>query len=168
MILPFPEKFDENEWMLIVTIIGGVLLYKFLPKRFPHSMAFLIMVFSSFYSRTVDHVLASPFLDFYDVMDNPKYEFFGVFTYFMYAPFAYIFIYFFDKYNLKGMKAALYILGFSLFGTGFEWISTKLHIFTLKEWKTAYSFTVYLFVQYCTVLFFLYLKRIYRLPKTSE
>jgi hypothetical protein len=164
MILPFPEKFDENEWLIIATMVGGLLLYKLLPKRFPPSLAFLVMVFSSFFSRTVDHILASPFLDFYDVMDSPKYEFFGVFTYFMYAPFAYLFVYLYDKYKVHGMYATFYILGFSLVGIGFEWITTKLHIFNLKAWKLSYSYTVYLFAQYCTLLFFLYLKKIYRLP----
>ncbi|WP_442596565.1 hypothetical protein [Neobacillus sp. D3-1R] len=167
-ILPLPEKFDENEWMLIGTLIFGVLLYLFLPKRFPHSLSFLVMIFSSFYSRTFDHILASPFMDLYDVMDSPKYEFFGVLTYFMYAPFAYLFIYIYDRLNINGIYTALYILGFSLFGVGFEWIAYKLHIFTYKKWNLYYSFTVYLLVQYCTILFFQYVKKKYPLPNSSE
>lgn len=161
MILPMPEKFDVNEWFLIGILLGGIFL-RFLPKRFPTSMTILIMIFSSFYARTFDNILAAPFLDLYDIMDSDKYEFFGVFTYFMYAPFAYIFIYFYDKFNIKGRNIALYIFGSSLFGIGFEWIATQSNIFTYKDWKLAYSFTVYLLVQYTTILFFHYLKKVYK------
>jgi hypothetical protein len=161
MILPLPEKFDENEWLIIATLVGGIFLYKLLPKRFPTSMTLLIVLFSSFYARTLDHILASPLMDFYDVMDSPAYELFGVFSYFMYSPFAYLFIYLYDKFNIQGMKTALYVFGFSVVGIGYEWIAVKLGVFTYKEWEFAYSFTVYLFVQYTTILFFEYIKRNY-------
>jgi hypothetical protein len=162
VILPLPKKFDENEWMIIGILLAGLVLYKLLPKRFPLSLSLLLMVFASFYARTFDHILASPFLDFYDVMDSPKYELFGVFTYFMYAPFSYLFIYIYDRYQLQGMKVAIYIVVCSALGAGFEWITSKVHIFTYKEWKSVYSFTVYLLVQYTTILFFNYLKRVYQ------
>lgn len=164
MILPFPEKFDENEWLLIGILIGGIFL-SFLPKRFPTSMTILLMIFSSFYARTFDNILAAPSLDLYDIMDSGKYEFFGVFTYFMYAPFAYIYLYIYDKLDIKGFNTALYIVGCSLFGIGFEWLATKFNIFTYKGWKLAYSFTVYLFVQYTTILFFNYIKKVYNYRK---
>lgn len=160
-MLPFPERFDENEWFLIVILAGSVLLL-FLPKRFPTSMSILLMLFSSFYARTFDNILAAPFFDFYDIMDSDKFELFGVFTYFMYAPFAYLFLYFYDRFNIKGGNIALYILGSSLFGIGFEWITTKFNIITYKDWNLAYSFTVYLFVQYTTILFFHYVKKLYK------
>ncbi|MCA1032030.1 hypothetical protein LCL95_13425 [Bacillus timonensis] len=156
-MLPLPEKFDANEWMVISILVGSLLLFR-LPKRFPTSMVLVIIFFTSFTSRAVDHILASPSLDFYDIMDSGKFELFGIFTYFLYAPFGYLFIYFYDKYQLYGLKTVGYILGGSLFALGFEWVASKAHIFTYHDWEIAYSLTVYLVIQSVTLLFFNYLK----------
>ncbi|MDZ5471449.1 hypothetical protein SM124_06780 [Bacillus sp. 31A1R] len=163
MILPLPEKFDENEWLVIGVLMSGIVIYKLLPKRFPISLSILIMIFSATYARAFDHILASPLLDFYDVMDSPKFELFGVFTYIMYAPFGYLFVYIYDKFKIEDKYIVLYIFIWSFFGIGFEWLSSKCNIFTYKHWNLAYSFTIYLFVQYHTIVFFRYLKKKYKI-----
>lgn len=161
-MLPLPEKFDANEWAIIAVFIGSFLLL-LLPKRFPVSMSFLLMIFSSFTARTLDHILAAPMLDLYDVMDTEKYELFGVLTYFLYAPFAYLFVYFHDALKIKHLRTVGYIFIWSLMALGVEWIATKMNVFTYKQWHLGYSFPVYLLIQYLTILFFRYLKKVYHL-----
>lgn len=159
-MLPLPNEHDANEWLLLAIFAGSLLLVR-LPKRFPTSMTFLIMLFGSFFARVLDHLFAAPPLDLYDVMDQGAYELYDVFTYFMFAPFAYLFVYLYDRWRIQHLSAIGYILAWSLLGTGVEWIASLFGIYTYKEWKIAYSFPVYLIVQFSTLLFFHYVRRLY-------
>ncbi|OZM58157.1 hypothetical protein CIB95_00845 [Lottiidibacillus patelloidae] len=153
--LPLPQQFDQNEWFIIISIILSYTFIYFLPHRFPTSISILVMFFSVFVARVVDELLAGPKVDFYDVIDSGKYELFDIISYMMYAPFAYLLVYFFDKFQLRGLLLFFYIVAFSLFGWGFEWISEHFHLFTYNEWKFSYSLAVYLIIQPITLLFFI-------------
>jgi hypothetical protein len=160
--LPLPQQFDENEWFIIVSIVTSFAFIYFLPRRFPTSISILTLSFSIFIARVTDELLAGPKVDFYDVIDSGKYELFDIISYAMYAPFAYVFVYIFDRYNLKGMKLFFYIVGFSLIGWGVEWVSAYFHVFTYKEWKFSYSLAVYLIIQPITLLFFILIKNAHK------
>ncbi|TVY03951.1 hypothetical protein [Paenibacillus cremeus] len=163
MLIPLPTKFDQNELLVIGFLIILILLLWLLPKRFPTSVTILILSFSIGISRIVDHSLAGPQIDFYDVMDTGDYELFDFFCYILYAPFAYVFVYLYDKWNIRGMYILLYITACSFVGIVFEWFTTTpyIHFFIYKQWSILYSFPIYLFIQSCTLLFYHVLKRIY-------
>ena len=77
----------------------------------------------------------------------------------MFAPPAYLFVYLYDRWEVRGLKIPLYILGWSTVATCVEWIMALGHVFTYKEWHISYSFVVYLFVQPLTLLVFEYVRR---------
>lgn len=64
-------------------------------------MIILIVLFSATIARIADHVLAGPPLDLYDLMDSGKFEMFDIFSYLLYGPFAYIYLYIYEKFKIK-------------------------------------------------------------------
>lgn len=161
--MKLPQNFDQNEWFLIVWLIISFAVVFLLPKRFPLSITILIMLLSSTVARLSDHLLSSPNLDLYDVMDAPTYEIFDLLSYVLYPPFAYLFVYIFDKLNIRGFWIVTYIVIGSLGGIMYEWLSAYFNVFNYKGWHLRYSFSVYLISQTFTLLFFRYIKRTHEL-----
>ena len=160
-MMPLPQKFDENEWFLLICIILAYTIVFILPKRFPFGITILLMLYGSIVARLSDHFLASPKLDLYNLMDTPKYDFFDLITYLLYAPFSYLFIYYYEKRSVKGFGLVLYLLICTSVGTLFEWVNKEFHVFTYKGWHIAYSFTIYLGTQCLTILFYHFVKHAY-------
>jgi hypothetical protein len=160
-MMPLPQKFDQNEWFLLIGIILSYTIIFLLPKRFPLSLSVLMMLFGATVARLSDHLLASPRLDLYNLMDTRKFDLFDLITYFYYAPFSYLFVYVYSRLQIKGFWVLGYIIIWSLVGTIFEWINKEFHVFSFHGWKLPYSFTVYLITQCLTLLLYQYIKRIY-------
>lgn len=168
-ILPLPKKFDQNEWFIILHIVALVFLLYKLPKRFPPSITILLLMFTMTVARVVDHLIAGPHIDLYDIMDSGDFELFDLLCYLPYAPFGYVFIYLYDKFQLKGIGLILYIVLFSVGSIGFEWVTGSSYISYLKysSWKPIYSVPIYLIVQPCTILFFHLTKSIHEKSLTA-
>ncbi|MET3698507.1 hypothetical protein SAMN05877753_109147 [Bacillus oleivorans] len=160
MILP--KNFDQNEWFVLIFLTVVIVIICFLPKRFPRSITILILVYTATVGRITDRTLAAPWADFYDIMDTGKYDLFDLLTYILYALFGYILIYLFDMLNVKGLWILVYIVLWSLASVGLEWMSSQFEVVKYKEWVPYLSFSYYLAVQALTLLFFKYLKRVYR------
>ncbi len=160
-----PQRFDENEWFVIIVTLLSYSVLLLIPKHLPKSIMIMVMLFSSTVARLFDHLLSSPKLNLYDLMDAPKYEVFDLLTYLLYPPFAYVFIYLFNKLKIRGFWIVLYILLWSIVGTMFEWLTVIFGIFNYNNWKLSYSFTVYLIVQSLTLLFFQYLIHVHALDR---
>jgi hypothetical protein len=161
--MPLPQEFDQNEWFLIIALIISFTLILFLPRRFPLSITILIMLFSITVARLSDHLLAGPNIDLYNLMDTGKYDLFDLFLYFLYAPFGYLFVYLYEKLNIKGFWILLYIIICSIAGTMIEGLCVLFDVFNYKGWKLSYSFCFYLAVQALTLLFYHYIKRSHHL-----
>ncbi|WP_223593924.1 hypothetical protein [Neobacillus bataviensis] len=158
-MLPLPEKFDENEWFLLLCVGLSYLVVFLLPRRFPRSLSVLFLLTGTTIARLSDHLLASPKLDLYNIMDTPNYDLFDLITYFLYAPFSYLFLYFYDKWNIRGYWILLYLVLSTAGGTLFEWINQEFGVFTYKGWQLSYSFSVYLAIQCLVLLFFHWVMR---------
>lgn len=156
--LPIPKELSANEWFVIISIIASYPVFFLLRRSFPVSMIILIVLFSATIARMADHVLAGPPLDLYDLMDSGKYDLFDILSYLLYGPFAYIFLYIYEKINIRGMYTFFYIVALSIFSVAFEWITILFGIFTFKEWRSIYSFPVYLFVHSLTILYYRFLR----------
>ncbi|QYR21482.1 hypothetical protein KZ483_28125 [Paenibacillus sp. sptzw28] len=59
----------------------------------------------------------------------------------------------------------LYLVGFSLFGVGLEWISVMAGVYTYKGWNLMYSFTVYFYSLAFLLLLFKMAMRHYKKTK---
>ncbi|MBT2215724.1 hypothetical protein KK120_07805 [Virgibacillus dakarensis] len=161
-MISLPIAFDENEVYIIIWLILSFCLFFLLPKRFPLSITIVMMLLGVVIAKLFDHLLSSPELNFYNLMDTGKYELFDIISYCLYAPFAYFFIYFFDKLHIRGLGIFLYILVWSWIGIMFEGISVIFHFFNYHGWKLTYSFGVYLITQSLTLLLFRFLMHVHQ------
>ena len=165
MLLP-PEKFDQNEWFIIISFILTYLLILKLPKRFPLTITLLILFFGMAYVQVTDHILAGASYNLYDINDSGKFEWFDLIGWFIYPPFGYFFVYFLDKWSFRGLQIFLYILGWSLIAMLVEWISLKFNMFKYYHWNFFYSYPVYLLTLGIYLLFYLYITSAFKKLKS--
>ncbi|MDQ0191555.1 hypothetical protein JI721_10200 [Alicyclobacillus cycloheptanicus] len=158
-MLPWPQSFDANEWFILITLLIGYVCVALLPKRYPNAVATLIALFCVSVAIILDHSIATPPLDLYDVNDFKKYELMDVITYFMYSPYALICAYLYDRLRPQRLFLAAYIVGWSALATLFEWIASLCHVFTYTHWSFLSSFCVYLIATPAQLAFFRYTMR---------
>ncbi|WP_040203725.1 hypothetical protein [Neobacillus jeddahensis] len=157
-MLVLPDKFDSNEWFIILSIIVAYSFILILPKRFPLSITLILLIFNMTYAQVVDHILAGVSVDLYDINDVEKYEWFDWITWFLYPPFGYLFAYFYDKWSVRGVRVFWYIILWVFIAMGQEMLCLWFNIFTYDGWKIPYSFPVYILTLCLYLLFFLYMK----------
>jgi hypothetical protein len=157
MLLYPPEKFDINEWTIIITVIFNIVIFFFVQKGIPKEVTPLIVLFSISFPKVMDHSMAVKPFNLYDLTDTHKYELFDVILYGAYPAFGYLFVYFLDYFNFKGKKIVLYLLSWTFFSVVFELLLVKLHVFVYTGWKIVYSLPVYLIVLSLMFLFYRFL-----------
>ncbi|WP_067619061.1 hypothetical protein [Alicyclobacillus acidiphilus] len=166
-MLPLPRRFDGNEWFILGTIALGFVCVVLLPKRYPNAVATLVVLFCVSIAVILDHTIATPPLNMYNLNDQQKYELMDVVTYFMYSPYALISVYLYDRLNPRGIFFVAYIVGWSAFAVCFEWLAVIFHVFTYTGWRLLYSFSVYLIATPLQLLFFRYTMRYVRNSRTK-
>ncbi|MET3697739.1 hypothetical protein SAMN05877753_104388 [Bacillus oleivorans] len=156
-----------NLWFnIFVFLLGCYFAYR-LPQRLPRSVAALIMTFSLAIALGLDHTIGVPPIDLYDTNIVPWLTLSEIPTWGMYPIAAYLYIYLFDKLNVKGFFIPFYILCWSLLGTIFEGLAKNFNVFIHKDWELRYSFLVYLFTQLLTFILFRILMNTYRKREAS-
>ncbi|QCJ44240.1 hypothetical protein FAY30_21310 [Bacillus sp. S3] len=167
-MLPSPDQFDRNEWFIIISLIVMYTLIFLLPKRFPHTVTLIMLLFSMTYVQVLDHILAGLSFNLYDINDVETYEWFDLITWFLYPPFGYFFVYFFDKWSVRRTGVFWYIFLWVLIAIGEEALSLKFNIFTYIGWKLSYSIPVYFITLSIYLLFFLYIKGTFEKYKNQQ
>ena len=90
--MPFDEgAFDLNDYFLLSCIAAAYVFMYILPKRFPLSVTFLLMLFSSTVSSMLDNSIGGNIFDLYDIMDKQAYTIMDFVVYWLYAPAGYFF-----------------------------------------------------------------------------
>lgn len=99
-VLPLPKNFDENEIFVLLIMGGLILIFIYLPKRFPLHLLILLLLINSCIGRTVDTSIAIEPFDIYDSFDDNTHELFDEITYtIVYSLYGYLFYYFYDKFH---------------------------------------------------------------------
>jgi hypothetical protein len=152
--MPFDEgAFDLNDCFLLSCIAVTYGSMYVLPKRFPLSVTFLLMLFSSTVVSMLDNSIGGNIFDLYDIMDGPAYTIMDFVVYLLYAPAGYFFIYFYDLFRVKGIWTIAYITGWSLFSTLFEWVCLNTEVFHYKNgYMICFSFCIYIASQTAILL----------------
>ncbi|MFC3015463.1 hypothetical protein [Virgibacillus litoralis] len=167
-MLPLPEQFNENEWFIILTTVCGFILILLLPKRYPHVISILMVLFTVTIAIIMDHLIATPPLDLYDLNDLEKYEVTDIVTYLMYSPYALLCVYLFDKFDPKGKYITTYVVFWSLFALGFEWLAVFFNVFKFSGWTFLNSFAFYLLATSIYILFFRFIMDSLKSKKAKE
>lgn len=159
--------FGPNEWFVLIGLVAGYLLVIFLPNRLPRSVSALILLLGMAIPLSLDHSIGVPPFDVYDTNIDPKITFTDLLTWLMYPPFSYLFVYFYDRWNVRGAAVSLYVLVWSLFSTVFEALAVVCGVFEYKHWSLHDSFLIYVIVQLLTAAIFRGLMREHRRLQAS-
>ncbi|WP_123043050.1 hypothetical protein [Cohnella candidum] len=143
----YGRHFDGNEWF----VIGIFLLFTAAIRLFPRPLSPLQTTFNFLIGIALglifDHTLHVPPLNYYDIGDRSKYEWFDIVTYAMYAPFGYWFIFWKERLRVRGTLTIPYILLWSGLAVGFEWLGVLVGEFHYRNgYRFLYSFPIYLFL----------------------
>jgi hypothetical protein len=143
----YDNHFNGNEWFVIgITVISAAAIWLF-PRRFSPAQTTFNMLISITFGLLFDHTIAVPPFDLYDVGDESKYQLFDLFSYIMYAPFGYWFIYWYERMRMFEIMTIVYILFWVGMSVGVEWMGIKAGVFHYKHgYQLGYSFPIYLFV----------------------
>lgn len=137
-------SFDFNEWFTLLTSILVTGVFWGIRKHFRPMVVGMIWVFNVTFVATLDYGLASTPFDLYYCMDNETYEFMGALAHvFLYTPFSFIFLYFYDRWSIRGQRLVLYLLGWTCFSVFFEWITIQTGFITHTGWNLWYSIPTY-------------------------
>ncbi len=154
MFLYLPEKFDANEWTIIIIVLLNIAIFAFMPKRIPKEITPLIVLLSISFPKVLDHSMGVKPFDLYDISDYHEYELIDLILYGAYPAFGYLFIYILDYFNFKGLKLVFYFLTWTIFAVVFELLLVKLNVYVYTGWKIVYSLPVYSIVLSLTYLFY--------------
>lgn len=151
-----PKKFDENEWFTIAITILVFTVCIYLLKKHPvflRTEVIALLLLNLLYSTVGDYTLAMKPYDFYDTVDHDSGEIMDILLQNIVYPFTIIILVFFYV-RWKPNKLLYTILGATIL-LGLEWVSVKyFHLFTLKSWKSWYSFFFYLPVLWINIWFY--------------
>ncbi|RIW37389.1 hypothetical protein D3H55_04975 [Bacillus salacetis] len=148
MIIIYEQSFDWNEWFVIITLIGLVLLMVFTKKIFTVAEATAFYLFGVAVVYFFDHTLSIEPWDFYDVNDKSSYEVMDFIYYIMNGPFSYFFVYLYSRLGIRGYNTILYLIAWSIFSVFTEWAGLKIGLFHYeKGYRMYWSFPIYMVTQ---------------------
>lgn len=158
---------DAGIGLLLVSAVAAYAIALLLPKRLPRSATWLVMAFSLQVAKGLDNGLGIAPVDLYDVSDS-KLDLGDLLTWFLYPPVGYLFVYGYERYRVRGIGIALYVLAWSIFGTSYEALAVRFGVFRYKGWSIGYSFLVYYVVQTLTIVIYELAKRGIRAYEASR
>jgi hypothetical protein len=164
-VLILPQRFDLNEWFIVITLIVAYTVILRLPQRFPHTVTILIYLLSLTLEKTTDLVFEYPPYNLYYLNDVREYELFDFLVCFLYPASGYLMLYFYEKWNIYGISIFLYIMSWSIIAVGFEGLCALAGVFKYQGWKLMYSFPNYLIVISLYVMFFHFTKYLFMKTK---
>lgn len=144
--------------LLLVSIIAVYALAIALPSRLPRSASCLVMAFSVQVAKGLDNALGVKPVDVYDV-NRSTLDLGDVMTWILYPPVGYLFIYAYDRYRVRGIGIAFYVLAWSVLATAYEALTVAFGIFKYKGWNIGYSYLIYFTVQTLTIVIYELAKR---------
>jgi hypothetical protein len=142
-----PETFNSNEWFIIAVCIILITLSLLLKRSFLFSQIIVIFTVNFFLAASLDHILAGPPYDLYDIMDMPDFEIFDFIMYLLVYPLSgYLFIRFLSIFIEKGFPVIVFLFLSTITTVGLEWVSVQFHVYEHLNWTYFYSFISYMVI----------------------
>ncbi|MBM6616292.1 hypothetical protein [Bacillus suaedaesalsae] len=155
--IQFVEKsFNGNDFYILTVIILSYTMIYFLPRLFKNRfITFLLLFYGITVASLFDNTIGATPFDYYDILDGPKYTVMDIVAYLIYGPYGYLFIYFHEKFHVRGKRNIVYIIVWTCIGVLIELLNVKFGVFTYKNgYRWLYSIPIYLYIQ--SVLLFMY------------
>ncbi|MFD1737646.1 hypothetical protein ACFSCX_13950 [Bacillus salitolerans] len=151
----YDTQFNANEWYFLLLLLGGLIIMIKLPKQFSLAKAITYFTLGSYLGMLLDHTISVEPFNFYDVNDTSNYSVFDFISYLAYGPSSFLFIYIYNRFQLKGFQILFYIVIWSLGGMCLEGIGHLLGAYHyLNGYKFLYSFPFYLSLKVFTICFY--------------
>lgn len=152
------KGFGLNDYFVLAVVIVSWAIFFFLPKIFSKQMIVLIFLYTLMTSSIFDNSFGATPIDLYDIMDGPAYTVMDIPVYFLYPPAGYIFLFFYQKLQIRDHYVIFFIIAATSVSLGVEWIYHKFGVFHYKGgYNIIYSVCIYLFIQSLFVLFYRFL-----------
>ncbi|UOQ92585.1 hypothetical protein MUO14_19375 [Halobacillus shinanisalinarum] len=149
------EAFDKNELSILIMNIIAYSVFFLLPKKFSREVTALFLLWGYTIGIFFDFTIGGGLIDYYKLNDSNQYGVNDLFYYFTFAPFGYFFIYLYESFKINPRTIIWYVLIWSLFGVGLQWIFTLVDIVSFKNgYKLFYSFPVFILTQTMTFLYY--------------
>ncbi|UGB28742.1 hypothetical protein [Metabacillus sp. B2-18] len=149
------ESFGKNEIFLLIFNLLAILVVLLLPKKFTKTATLLSLFWGLTLGMMFDFSIGGGLFDYYRVSDSNRYEVFDVIYYLLYAPFGYLFFYFYEGLKINKRTVIIYILGWAILGIIFQWMFMKTEIITFqKGYQLSYSFPVFLVTQTISAIYY--------------
>jgi len=153
------ERFDENEWFTLIMIVLSYGAVRLLPKRVPTSWLILAFVWAIASASVFDFTIGGGLLDYYKINDTNRYELMDAFTYVMFAPFGYFFIYGYELLRITRRTMLFYIAGWAIVGMLFQWMNGIFGVtHYMHGYRLSYNLVAFLTTQTVTGLFYAYMR----------
>jgi hypothetical protein len=140
-------RFDGNEWFVVACSIVLLTYVWIIRKHFPLILIIVLWMYQITFVATLDYALAATPFHLYDCLDNATYEPMATYSHiFLYAPYSFIFLYYYDKWSISRNKLFLihYLLLWTCFAIFFEWICLKFGFLDYSlGWKLYWSIPTY-------------------------
>ncbi|MGG1554604.1 hypothetical protein [Paenibacillus ferrarius] len=151
----YDNHFNGNEWFVIGVIVLSLVPIWLFPRRFSPAQITFNMLIGIAFGLVFDHTIEIPPFDLYDLGDQSKFELFDLFSYIMYAPNGYWFIYWYERARMFEIMTIVYIFFWTGMAIGLEWLGVKTGEFHYKNgYNLFYSCPIYLFLM--SIHLFLY------------
>ncbi|KIL38659.1 hypothetical protein SD70_25160 [Gordoniibacillus kamchatkensis] len=136
--------FDKNEWFVVVASIVLMSYIVMIRKHFRPATLIILWVYNIAFIATIDYAIAATPFHVYDCLDNETYEPMAAYAHaFVYTPYSIIFLYYYDKWGIRGKKLIWYLAAWTCYALCFEWISLKFGFLTYRTWRLYYSIPTY-------------------------
>jgi hypothetical protein len=153
------KGFDSNDYFVLAAVMVSWGVYFYMPKIFSKQITVLIFLYTLTAAGIFDNSFGAPPFDFYDIMDGAAYTGMDIVVYFIYPPFAYVFLFFYKALHIRNRYLVLYIFSCSFSAISVEWIFHKFGVFHYKNgYNIFYSVCIYLMIQSILLLFFRLIK----------
>jgi len=153
------ERFDSNEWFVLIMLVLAYAAVWRLPKRVPTSWMLLALLWGFASSSVFDFTIGGGLLDYYKVNDTNRYELMDLFTYILFAPFGYFFIYGYELLRITRRTLILYIAGWAIVGMLFQWAAELAGATDYQHgYQLSYNLVAFLVTQSITGMFYAYMR----------
>ncbi|WP_163102395.1 hypothetical protein [Peribacillus alkalitolerans] len=154
------ESFDKNEiYIFILLVVAYAALFLF-PKILPRNITFLFLIWGFTSATLFDFTIGGGLLDFYKVNDSNQYELTDLLTYFLFAPFSYFFVYFYEKFRINKRTFIFYVVAWAVIGLAMEKVSTIMGVtHYLNGYNIQYSLIIFVVIQTTTALYYEFIKK---------
>ncbi|MDQ0351617.1 uncharacterized protein YacL [Alkalibacillus filiformis] len=154
------EEFDRNEIFLIAMLIVVYAVFFLLPKVLPKHITVLYLLIGFTIPIIFDFTIGGGMLNFYQVNDSNAYELTDVITYINFAPFAYFYIYFYEKLNIRKVTFIPYTIIWVIIGLLLEVLSKFMNVIHYQNnYEVYYSVIIFIVILTFNGLFYELIKK---------